>query len=211
METQGHFPDSIEALEKLKAGNARFVQGIRSPEYNPTPEKLKALAEQGQRPFCIILTCADSRVPAELVFDQGLGDLFVIRVAGNVIAPSLLASLEFATVNFETSLVLVMGHSRCGAIQATIDAVRNNLPAASHNIEDLIDRIMPAVKLQLPHHTDPVKLWDACIAENVKNTIKKIFSESDIVQERVKQKKLMVAGAVFCLDTGKVDFDLELF
>jgi len=210
MTNQLHFPDSLEALEKLKAGNARFVQGIRSPEYNPTPEKLKFLADQGQRPFCIILTCADSRVPAELVFDQGLGDLFVIRVAGNVIAPSLLASLEFATVKFETPLVLVMGHSRCGAIQETIDAVKFNRPAASHNIEDLIDRIIPAVKKQIPHHQDEMKLWDACIAENVKNTIRTIFAQSDIVQERVSRQKLLVAGAVFCLDTGKVDFDVEL-
>jgi carbonic anhydrase len=207
MTNQSSSERSLKALEMMKQGNLRFQNGLRSVEHFPTPSKLKILSDQGQKPFCIILSCADSRVPAEHLFDQGLGDLFVLRVAGNVIAPSLLASLEFAATKFETPLVLVMGHSKCGAIQATIDNVKNPAPMPSKNLTDLVDRIKPAVKIHVEKHSKEPLLVDICGIENVHNTVKRIQEESPIVQQLVAEKKLLIASAFFCLDTGVVEFD----
>lgn len=193
------------SLAKLKAGNDRFVNGLRSVEHFPTPTKLKELSNKGQKPFCIILSCADSRVPSELVFDQGLGDLFVLRVAGNVIAPSLLASLEFAAVNFGCPLVLVMGHTKCGAINAAIDIVQNNKTAPSKNLEDLISRLKPAVVKN--KSTPESEMVHRCTWDNVHNTIQQIQSESEIVRNLVADHKLLLVPSVFDLDSGKVNFD----
>jgi carbonic anhydrase len=195
------------ALQRLIDGNERFASGVRTVEHQPTPSKLKELSQNGQNPFCIILSCADSRVPSEMVFDLGLGDLFVIRVAGNVIAPSLLASIEFAASNFGSPLLMVMGHSKCGAIKATIDSVKNNTQAPSKNLEDLIGRIKPAVVDNIPKVKNHEDLVDACTWENVFNTLKTIHHESTIVQKLVRNHKLMLVGSVFDLDSGKVTFN----
>ena len=135
---------AIEALAKLRSGNELFVSGIRDGTATISPEQRLELA-RGQSPFAIILGCSDSRVPAELVFGQGLGDLFVIRVAGNVVAPSGIGSVEFAAEMFGTRLVVVLGHSRCGAVSATIDQLRNETEHDSRNLRSIVDRVKPAV------------------------------------------------------------------
>ncbi len=195
------------SLQRLIEGNARFASGVRTVEHQPTPTKLKELSMNGQKPFCIILSCADSRVPSEMVFDLGLGDLFVIRVAGNVIAPSLLASIEFAASNFGCPLLMVMGHSKCGAIKATIDSVKNKTQAPSTNLEDLIGRIKPAVETNIHKVKQEEELVDVCTWDNVFNTLKTIHQESKIVQQLVRDHKLMLVGSVFNLDNGKVTFN----
>lgn len=197
-----------QALEKMMEGNKRFVQGVRTIDHLPTPSKLKELSINGQKPFCIILGCADSRVPSEMVFDMGLGDLFVLRVAGNVISRSLLASIEFAATNFGTPLLMVMGHSKCGAIKATIDSVKHNTSAPSQNLQDLIDLIKPSVQKNLHQHgSDEEKILDVCTRDNVLNTIQSIYQQSEIIQSLVNEKKLLMVGSVFDLDTGKVSFN----
>ncbi len=193
-----------DVLSCLIEGNKRFQSGLRSVQSMATPEKLKVLAQNGQNPKCIILACSDSRVPAEMIFDQGLGDLFVLRVAGNVIAPSLLASLEFAAVNFGCPLVLVMGHTKCGAINAAIDIVQNNKTAPSKNLEDLISRLKPAVIKN--KSTPEQEMVHRCTWDNVHNTIQQIQSESEIVRNLVADHKLMLVPSVFDLDSGKVSF-----
>jgi carbonic anhydrase len=204
---ESEFPkDWQEALAILVEGNDRFVKGLRSVEHFPTPSKLRDLADQGQRPYCIILSCADSRVPSELVFDQGLGDLIVLRVAGNVIAPSLLASMEFAASSFNTPLIVVLGHSRCGIIKATADQLRTQTPPASENIQRLINRIIPSVKPHL-HQQDELCMLDLCSIENVHTTVRAIQEESEILRSRVQEKKLAILPAFFNLNTGQVEFN----
>src|SRR5213078_1022927 len=129
-----------EALKRLEEGNRRFASSVRSARSLPDHDRFKELAD-GQAPFAIILGCADSRVPAELIFDQGLGDLFVIRVAGNIVAPSQVGSVEFAAKRFGTRLVVVMGHSRCGAIMATLEEVLGRATTESRNLRSIVDRI----------------------------------------------------------------------
>lgn len=119
------------ALTQLIEGNKRFTSGLRSVNSLATIERLPELAEKGQKPFAIILSCSDSRVPAEIVFDQGAGDLFMVRVAGNTVAPSLLASMEFAATNFGSPLIVVMGHTNCGAVNAAIKLMNDKVATAS--------------------------------------------------------------------------------
>lgn len=208
---ESEFPkNSREALDKLKEGNDRFMKGLRSVEHFPTPSKLRELAEQGQTPYCIILSCADSRVPSELVFDQGLGDLIVLRVAGNVIAPSLLASMEFAATSFNTPLIVVLGHSRCGIIQATVDTLQTRSVPASENIQRLITRITPSVKPHLENHASHPNLLDFCAIENVHSTVRQILEESEILRDRVKDQRLAILSAFFNLNTGCVEFNPSL-
>ncbi len=197
--------NSREALDILIEGNDRFVRGLRSVEHFPTPSKLRDLADQGQRPYCIILSCADSRVPSELVFDQGLGDLIVLRVAGNVIAPSLLASMEFAALNFNTPLIVVLGHSRCGIIKATADQLRDRSEPASENIQRLINRIIPSVTPHL-HEKEETRMLDLCSIENVHTTVRAIREESEILRKKEEENTLAILPAFFNLHTGKVEF-----
>src|SRR5947207_5008990 len=125
-----------EALEKLKQGNARFIANVRGAE--PILSQVRrADFVHGQNPFAVVLGCSDSRVPAEIVFDQGLGDLFVIRVAGNIVAPSQVGSVEFAAERYATRLVVVMGHSQCGAILATLEELRTRTKH-SHNLRAIV-------------------------------------------------------------------------
>jgi carbonic anhydrase len=195
------------ALQELKDGNARFTGGLRSIQSLSTYDRLPELAEKGQKPFAIILSCSDSRVPAEIVFDQGAGDLFMVRVAGNTVAPSLLASMEFAATNFESPLILVMGHTNCGAVNAAIKVTNDKVDPASlgKNLGDLISRITPSVRrvANLKYHEN---FNDLCTHENVKHSIETILDQSEIIFNLVQQSKLKILGAVFDLKTGKVDF-----
>src|SRR5918995_670956 len=133
-----------EALERLREGNRRFASGVRSNDILASTRRSEVAA--GQEPFAIVLGCSDSRVPAEIVFDQGLGDLFVIRVAGNIVAPSQVGSVEFAASRFGTRLVVVLGHSQCGAVSATLEELRRPSEEQSRNLQSIVDRIRPSVE-----------------------------------------------------------------
>src|SRR5499427_2053895 len=136
---------ALEALERLKEGNRRFALGVRSLDTFVNQARRSELIAR-QEPFAIILGCSDSRVPVEIVFDQGLGDLFVIRVAGNIVAPSLIGSVEFAAERFGTRLVVVLGHTKCGAIEATLQQLQRPAANQSRNLHSIVDRIRPSVE-----------------------------------------------------------------
>src|SRR5947199_6297429 len=144
-----------EALQRLREGNVRFASSVRAADPLPSHDRIRELAD-GQAPFAIILGCADSRVPAEIIFDQGLGDLFVIRVAGNIVAPSQVGSVEFAAARFGTRLVVVLGHSQCGAITATLEELQRPTENQSPNLRSIVDRVRPSVeplmKTELRHN-----------------------------------------------------------
>lgn len=199
---------AMESFERLVAGNQRFTQGLRSIHTYVDGEKMRQLAENGQKPFAIILTCSDSRLPAELLFDQGFGDLFVIRVAGNVVAPSLLASMEFAVLNFGTPLILVMGHTKCGAVNAARDYVANPTMALTENLRELVSRIEPSIhKAKMLHKHEPGKeLIDLCTWENVNHSMRAVIEQSLTIRNFVESGKVLVRGAVCDLTTGKVTF-----
>ncbi len=137
-----------EALERLREGNRRFASGVRSSDTLTSPTRRSELTA-GQEPFAIILGCSDSRVPAEIVFDQGLGDLFVIRVAGNIVAASQIGSVEFAAERFGTRLVVVLGHSQCGAVLATLEELQRPTESQSRNLRSIVDRVRPSVEALL--------------------------------------------------------------
>lgn len=198
---------SERALQRLIDGNRRFTGGVISIENLPSINKLKELAEKGQKPFAIILCCADSRTPTELIFDQGLGDLFVLRVAGNVVGPSIIASMEFAATKFETPLIVVMGHTKCGAIQTTIDLVKSNTPAPSKNLERLVSKIKPNVEKCLHKAQGDHALLDESTWNNVYNSKQSILDQSTIITELYKNGKIQIACSVFDLDTGHVEFE----
>lgn len=196
-----------KALERLMEGNQRFVTGVRSVEPLFSHMKMAQLAEKGQKPFAIVLTCSDSRSPAEMIFDQGLGDLFVVRVAGNIIAPSLLASIEFAAANFGSSLILIMGHTKCGAVQATLEHTREparELPSV--HLENLVSSIRPAVERTLKHAQDlsEAAILERSTEENVRRSQNLILEQSAIVRGLIHQGKLSLQGAVLDIHTGLV-------
>jgi carbonic anhydrase len=196
------------AIQLLKEGNTRFTNGIRSVEPLLSYLKLKELAKNGQKPFAVVLTCSDSRSPAEMIFDQGLGDLFVVRVAGNVVAPSLLASIEFATSNFGSPLVLVLGHTSCGAVTATVEHVEDpSVPLASPHLEELVGRIRPAVELTMREKgLSSQAVLERSIESNVRRSMRLIQEQSLIVKDLVSQGRVSVEGAVLDISTGLVRF-----
>lgn len=195
--------DAHESLEKLRRGNARFVAGERRPSL-ASPLRREELLER-QHPFAIVLGCADSRVPAELVFDCDLGDLFVIRVAGNIVAPSLVGSVEFAAASFDTKLVVVLGHTRCGAIQATLDAVRSGAPR-SPNLRSIIDRIRPAVEELKDAGVPAEELEHRAVRANVRASVAALRAGSPILERLVASEGLRIVGAEYDLASGVVDF-----
>lgn len=199
-----------QALQLLVEGNRRFVTGTRSVESVLSALRLRELAEKGQRPFAIVLTCSDSRVPTEMVFDRGLGDLFVIRVAGNVVAPSLLASLEFAALNFKTELVVVMGHTECGAVKAALQYHERPDPSLTFNLRELVERIGPAVeqtRRTIRGGADPKETLLDATWRNVRHSMTQIQANSPVVEGLVREGRLKIVGSVFDLHTGKVEFD----
>ena len=195
-----------EALQRLREGNFRFRAGLLSLDSLSSHVRRRERIET-QDPIAIILRCSDSRAPAEMVFDQGLGDLFAIRVAGNIVAPSQIASIEFAAASFGTQLVVVLGHSGCGAVAATLDCLTDTA-SCSPALHAIVDRIRPAVDplLNQPDMGSRAGLMAAAIRANVRASIKHIQSGSPILQELIARGQLLVVGAEYSLETGEVRF-----
>jgi len=196
-----------DALERLRAGNRRFVSDVRAGDALTNQTRRQALVA-GQEPFAIILGCSDSRVPAEIVFDQGLGDLFVIRVAGNIVAPSQIGSVEFAAERSGTRLVVVLGHSRCGAVLATLEQLGRRSDEQSRNLRAIVDRIRPAVEplLQTELGRDPDALVHQAVRANVRMSADHLRHGSEILEQLIQKDGLQVVGAEYSLDTGVVEF-----
>jgi carbonic anhydrase len=193
------------ALEELREGNRRFV-GDRRRDDGHTAARLRALA-QHQEPFAIILGCSDARVPAEIIFDQGLGDLFVIRVAGNIVAPSQVGSVEFAAEAFGTRLVVVLGHSNCGAIHATLQQLARPWREQSRNLKSIVDRIRPAVAGLLDGAPrDPGTLAPQAVRANIRMSADHLRHGSELLEDLIRDHGLLVVGAEYSLETGVVEF-----
>lgn len=162
----------------------------------------------GQEPFAIILGCSDSRVPAEIVFDQGLGDLFVIRVAGNIVASSQVGSVEFAAARFGTRLVVVLGHSQCGAILATLEELQVATGSQSRNLRSIVDRIRPSVEALLATDLkhNPENLMQHAVRANIRVSANHLRHGSEVLEEFIQRNQLLVVGAEYSLETGIVDF-----
>jgi carbonic anhydrase len=195
-----------EALERLRDGNGRFVSGASGREAF-TSQTRRSLAA-GQEPFAIILGCSDSRVPAEIVFDQGLGDLFVIRVAGNIVAESQVGSVEFAAARFGTRLVVVLGHSRCGAVLATLEELQQPSATQSRNLRSIVDRVRPAVEALLATElrNDPEALVREGVRANIRVSANQLRHGSEVLEQLIHEEGLLVVGAEYSLETGVVDF-----
>ncbi|MFN8423104.1 MAG: carbonic anhydrase [Anaerolineae bacterium] len=196
-----------EALDELRDGNRRFVANTPRLDRLSSQAHRLALAD-GQAPFAIVLGCSDSRVPAEIVFDQGVGDLFVIRVAGNIVAPSLVGSVEFAAEQFGTRLVVVLGHTQCGAVLATIEQLRRPAADASPNIGSIVQRIRPAVESLFA--TDlrdrPDDLVRQAVRANIRASANQLRHGSEILERLIERGGLEVVGAEYSLETGVVEF-----
>lgn len=198
---------SQEALQLLKEGNQRYANDESQPRAL-TNEQRRALLEKQQAPYAVILGCSDSRVPAEIIFDQGLGDLFVIRVAGNIVAPSQVGSIEYAVETFGTPLVVVLGHSNCGAINATLDVCCGGANNASHNVMSIVSRIRPAVETlcetDLKHNREELAKY--AVRANVRSSVSQIRYSSPILERLMQSDQLVVIGAEYSLATGAVTF-----
>lgn len=196
-----------EALLRLQEGNRRFAGGARGLAAVSGHARLAELAA-GQEPFAIILGCSDSRVPAEIVFDQGLGDLFVIRVAGNIVAPSQIGSVEFAAERFGTRLVVVLGHSQCGAVLATLEELRSPSGGPSRNLRAIVDRVRPAVERLLASGRpgDWNELVGKAVRANIRASVEQLRHGSPLLEQLIREQGLVVTGAEYSLDTGRVEF-----
>jgi carbonic anhydrase len=196
-----------EALRRLRAGNQRFASDLRrrpAPLHAARREELSA----GQEPFAIVLGCSDSRVPAELVFDQGLGDLFVIRVAGNIVAPSQVGSVEFAAERFGTRLVVVLGHSKCGAVLATLEQLARPSDTQSRNLKSIVDRIRPSIEglLDTDLRRDPDALVEHAVRANIRASADHLRHGSEVLEDLIQRDGLLIVGAEYSLESGLVDF-----
>ena len=198
---------ALEALQRLQEGNIRFSMNVRGQDAFLTQSRREEL-RNNQEPFAIILGCADSRVPAEIVFDQGLGDLFVIRVAGNIVAPSQIGSIEFAVERFGLQLVVVLGHSRCGAIDATLEALTHPGQSYSPGLRSIVDRVRPSIEGLL--HTelgrDRARLWQEAVRANIRASVNQLRHGSEILERLVLAERVQVVGAEYALDSGEVAF-----
>ncbi len=195
-----------EALKKLREGNLRFAAHVRGNEDFLRTRRVQLTKDQ--EPFAIILGCSDARVPAELVFDQGLGDLFVIRVAGNIIAPSLVGSVEFAAERFGTRLVVVLGHTQCGAILATVEELKRPSRDQSYNLRAIVDRVRPSVEGLLDPNLklDPATLVRQAVRANIRASADHLRHGSQVLEQLIRDQGLQVVGAEYSLETGEVDF-----
>ena len=198
---------ATEAIERLKQGNQRFVEGVRSID-TILKQMQRANLVEGQTPFAIILGCSDSRVPAEIIFDQGLGDLFVIRVAGNIVAPSQIGSVEFAADQFGTPLVVVLGHSMCGAVKATISDLEQPSNSQSSNVLSIVNRIRPTVEplFATDLRNDPNQLLEAAIRANILAATNHLRHGSQMLEQLIQKGELTIVGAEYSLETGEVVF-----
>ncbi|ASJ70156.1 Carbonic anhydrase [Granulosicoccus antarcticus IMCC3135] len=196
-----------EALSRLKLGNARFVADVDDLSVVTGQTRRADLVEQ-QNPFAIILGCSDSRVPAEIVFNQGLGDLFVIRVAGNIVAPSLLGSVEFSAVAHSARLVVVLGHTQCGAIRATVSELKQPSANRSPNLQSIVNRIQPSVQtlMEAGLESDEERLIQLATRANIRASVAHLKHGSQILENLIAHEGLKIVGAEYSLETGKVDF-----
>jgi len=195
---------AVEAIERLREGNARFASNVDAGEAGIRPAEVAA----GQEPFAIILGCSDSRVPAEIVFDQGLGDLFVIRVAGNIVAPSQIGSVEFAATKFGTRLVVILGHSNCGAIEETLLQLQQPSENRSRNLKSIVDFVRPSVEPLLAQGLgdDPGEVIRQAVRANIKASAAHMRRGSVILEDLERDEGLVIVGAEYSLETGLVDF-----
>ncbi len=196
-----------EALARLQEGNRIFVASIQEPAARLAPTRRPPIP-QAQEPFAIVLGCSDTRVPAELVFGQGFGDLFVIRVAGNIVAPSQVGSVEFAATRFGTRLAVVLGHTQCGAIAATLDELRQPAALQSPNLRAIVDRIRPSVEplLATALGLEPEALVSHAIRANIRAAADHLRHGSEVLERLAERDGLLIVGAEYCLETGVVDF-----
>ena len=193
------------ALQKLKEGNLRFVK--KRSKVTFTSKRTSAwLKTKEHGPFAIILSCSDARAPAEILFDQGLGDLFIIRVAGNIVAPSQVGSVEFAAATTRAQLVIVMGHTQCGAIRATLDQIEGKASVPGKNIQAIVRRIRPHIKKITSKQYD--EIWREASRLNVLASVKRLRSGSRFLKGLIREKKLIIIGAEYCIETGLVSFDV---
>lgn len=196
-----------QALDRLKAGNQRFVSGSAGSHHRSGPP-VPFSADKLQQPIAIILGCSDSRVPAEMVFDQGFGDLFVIRVAGNVVAPSQVDSVEFAASQFGTSLVVVLGHTLCGAVLATIDEIRRDEDHRSTSLRAIVNRVKPAIEGLISRDIDDTSevLIEKAVRANIQASVQQLKEGSEGIRHLIKTDELEIVGAEYSLETGVVEF-----
>ncbi len=196
-----------EGLDLLRDGNRRFVADVKSQDTLPSRARRIELAA-GQEPFAAVLGCSDSRVPVEIVFDQGLGDLFVIRVAGNIVAPSQVGSVEFAAEQFGTRLVVVLGHSDCGAIAATLKQLQRPKENQSRNLRSIVDLVRPSVEgllaTDLRHDLD--ELVHQAVRANIRASANHLRHGSEVIENLIRNDGLLVVGAEYSLKSGMVDF-----
>ena len=200
-----------EAVGRLREGNRRFVSNVGGTDRVLSSVRRAQLA-QTQEPFAVVLGCSDSRVPPEAVFDQGPGNLFVIRVAGNIAAPSQVGSVEFAAERFGTRLVVVLGHTRCGAVQSTFEALQKPTKSQSSNLQEIVNRVRPSVeswvKTELKGDMEDVVAH--AVRDNIRSTVDQLRHKSQVLSQLVVKDGLLVVGAEYCLDTGVVAFlDIE--
>jgi carbonic anhydrase len=199
--------DAVRALNRLREGNRHFVSSLAEGGVLSRPAR-RTDPDAGQEPFAIILGCSDSRVPAELVFDQGFGDLFVIRVAGNIVAPSQVGSVEFAASRFHTRLVVVMGHTQCGAVIAALEELQGKAADDSANLRSIVERVRPSVESVFGAHgqDDPDALLHAAVRANVRASTDHLRHGSALLERLIQSNGLVVVGAEYSLETGVVDF-----
>lgn len=190
---QGLIQSSDDAIKELKNGNKRFVESkLENTNYKKQIEQTKA----GQKPHSVILACMDSRVPPEIIFDQGIGNIFVIRVAGNIEDENVLGSMEYAVEHSGSKLIVVMGHNHCGAVTGAVEDIKLG------NLTQLVNQIKPAIKSN-PNNPNII---DETAKNNVKITIMDILNKSDVIREMVNEKKVAIAGAFYDIETGAVTF-----
>jgi len=198
---------ALESLRRLREGNARFASNVRGIDSFLSQERRAQLAKL-QEPHAIVLGCSDSRVPAEIVFDQGLGDLFVIRVAGNIVAPSQVGSVEYAAERFGTRLVVVLGHSQCGAVLATLDELQRPAENQSPNLRSIVNRVRPSVAglLETDLRNDLDALVSQAVRANIRTSVDHLRNGSEVLEQLIAREGLLVVGAEYSLETGHVDF-----
>jgi len=199
---------ATEALALLREGNRRFVANRSTAPAAAASQARRAALLAGQEPHAIVLGCSDSRVPAELVFDQGFGDLFVIRVAGNIVAPSQVGSVEFAASRFGTRLVVVLGHSQCGAVAATLEELTGQATIESRNLRSIVERVRPSVQTLLSGRdaADSDVLMEAAVRANVRASANHLRHGSELLERLIKEDGLRVVGATYSLESGIVSF-----
>jgi len=202
-----HKQRQAEIIEAFRAGNQRFLAGTSLHSTGSSLKKLKEFAQVGQSPHAVVLCCSDSRAPVEMIFDQDIGEVFVIRVAGNIVAPSLVGSVEFAAITFGTPVVMVMGHTRCGAITATLRHIQTKEALSTDGLNDIVSRIKPHIHAiaKIKDISDEEKV-ERAVEANVRASVSQLSHSSRIIEEMVKLGRLQILGSVLDLATGVVTF-----